>query len=88
MYNLLRTSILALCNGALYHESCPSEWKDVNLTALHKGDSTQECTNYRGLSVMAHCGKLLERMILNRLDRLVAYNPGCMHTGYTVRLCG
>jgi len=75
--NLLRT-ILALCNDALYHESCPSEWKDVNLTALHKGDSTQECTNYRGLSVMAHCGKLLERMILNRLDRLVAYNPGCI----------
>jgi hypothetical protein len=74
----LHRAMLALCNGALKCETCPPSWRDVTITAAHKGDDKTECTNYRGLSVMSHCGKLLERMILNRLRKITERNPGCI----------
>jgi len=68
-----------LCNGALRCEVCPPLWKDVGITVLYKGkDSRADCNNWRGLSVLSHLGKVLERLILNRLQKIIDRTPGCI----------
>ena len=42
------------------------EWKDATIKVLHKKDRT-ECSNYRGLSLVAHAGKVLLKIVANRL---------------------
>ena len=44
----------------------PQEWKDATIKVLHKKDRT-ECGNYRGLSLVAHAGKVLFKIVANRL---------------------
>ena len=68
-----------LCNGALRCGVGPPLWKDVAITVLYKGkESRTDCNSWRGLSVMSHLGKLLERLILNRLQRVIDRTPGCI----------
>ena len=43
------------------------EWKDAVISILFKKGSPALCDNYRGLSLINHTGKLLERMLQNRL---------------------
>jgi hypothetical protein len=45
----------------------PNEMKDVIIAILFKKGDKRDTGNYRGLSLIAHLGKVLERMILNRL---------------------
>ena len=35
----------------------PLEWKDATINVLHKKKDRTECSNYRGLSLVAHAGK-------------------------------
>ena len=44
----------------------PQEWKDATIKVLHKKDRT-ECSNYRGLSLVAHAGTVLLKIVANRL---------------------
>jgi hypothetical protein len=41
--------------------------KDVIIAVLFKKGSALDCNNYRGLSLISHLGKVLERLIQNRL---------------------
>ena len=45
----------------------PQEWKDANIKVLHKKKDRTECSNYRGLSLVAHAGKVLLKIVANRL---------------------
>ena len=45
----------------------PQEWKDATIKVLHKKMDRTECSNYRGLSLVAHAGKVLLRIVANRL---------------------
>ena len=45
----------------------PQEWKDATIKALHKKKDRTECSNYRGLSLVAHAGKVLLKIVANRL---------------------
>ena len=36
----------------------PQEWKDATIKVLHKKKDRTECSNYRGLSLVAHAGKV------------------------------
>ena len=45
--------------------------KDVIIYILFKKGSRLDCNNYRGLSLISHLGKVLERLIQNRLIRCV-----------------
>ena len=45
----------------------PQEWKDATSMVLHKKDRT-ECCNYRGISLVANSGKVLLKVIANRLS--------------------
>ena len=45
----------------------PQEWKDATIEVLHKKKDRTECSNYRGLSLVAHAGKILLKNVPNRL---------------------
>ena len=43
----------------------PQEWKDATIKVLHKKKDRMECSNYRGLSLVAHAGKVLLKIVAN-----------------------
>ena len=43
----------------------PSEWKKGNVVPIHKKDDKQNVKNYRPVSLLPICGKILERLIYN-----------------------
>ena len=45
----------------------PQEWKDATMKVLHKKKDRTECSNCRGLSLVAHAGKVLLKIVANRL---------------------
>ena len=45
----------------------PQEWKDATIKVLHKKKDRTECSNYRGLSLVAHACKVLLKIVANRL---------------------
>ena len=46
----------------------PQQWKDAIIMALHKKKYRTECDNYRGISLVAHAGKILLEIIARRLS--------------------
>ena len=49
----------------------PQEWKDATIKVLHKKKDRTECSNYRGLSLVAHAGKVLLKIVANRLGDFI-----------------
>ena len=49
----------------------PQEWKDATIKVLHKKKDRTECSNYRGLSLVAHACKVLLKIVANRLGNSV-----------------
>ena len=41
----------------------PQQWKDDIIMVLHKKKDRSECGNYRGVSLVAHTGKILLKII-------------------------
>ncbi|KAL4083153.1 hypothetical protein QTP88_028519 [Uroleucon formosanum] len=62
--------LLSVYNNCLANTTFPSRWKESRLVLLHKGPSkpTTEPSSYRPLCMLDSSGKLLERLILARLD--------------------
>ena len=46
----------------------PQQWKYVIITVLRKKKDRTECGNYRGISLVAHAGKVLLKIIARRLS--------------------
>ena len=46
----------------------PQPWKDAIITVLHIKKDRTECGNYRGISLVAHAGKVLLKIIARRLS--------------------
>ena len=52
----------------LEQEKIPEEWRESILIPIFKGKGdVQDCSNYRGIKVMSHTLKILERMMDGRL---------------------
>ena len=45
----------------------PDLWKKANVTPVHKKNDKQQIKNYRPISMLPICGKMLEKIIFNRL---------------------
>ena len=43
----------------------PQEWKDATTKVLHKKKDRTKCTKYRGLSLVAHAGKVPLKIVAN-----------------------
>ena len=48
-------------------EVIPQQLKDASIIRLYKNGNHQLCDNYRGISLLTIAGKLLARVLLNRL---------------------
>ena len=46
----------------------PQQWEYVIIMVLHKKKDQTECGNYRGVSLVAHAGKILLKIIARRLN--------------------
>ena len=46
----------------------PQQWKYVIIVVLHKKKDRAECGIYRGISLVAHAGKILLNVIARRLS--------------------
>ena len=64
VWNLLKTCWV--------EEGKPSDWEESEMVTLYKqkGDS-MECENYRGIKLMEHILKLLERVIEGKLRKII-----------------
>ena len=45
----------------------PQEWKDATIKVLHKKKDRSKRRNYKGISLVAHVGKVLLNIVANRL---------------------
>jgi len=68
---LLRRELLNLFNACLNSEKIPQDFKDATIVTIYKrkGDRA-ECGNHRGISLLAIAGKVLAKIILNRLKEI------------------
>ena len=74
LFKITLNNDLALCQRLLdivvrtwRGSEVPQRWKYAIIMVLHKKDRT-ECGNYRGISLVAHVGKILLRIIVRRLS--------------------
>ena len=52
-------------------ELCPEDWKNGHISILaKKGDLTQ-CGNYRGIMLLSVPGRILSKILLNRIKKKV-----------------
>ena len=67
-YDSTKDFILKLFNSSLYHGCYPKVFKKSQITMLHKpGKPKSEITSYRPLSLTSSLGKILEKIITNRV---------------------
>ena len=52
----------------------PSEWKKGNIVPIHKKSDKQTLKNYRPVSLLPICGKILEQLMFNEMFKLFIEN--------------
>jgi len=55
-------------------ERMPQDWKDANIVPIFKKGSRKDCGNYRGISLLSIAGKIMARIILNRINKKLTPN--------------
>ena len=64
-----------LCNNMLDGKEFPEDWKSSILVPLYKGKGdARECGSYRGVKLLEHGLKVMERVVEKRLRNLVKIN--------------
>ena len=53
--------------SCLENEKFPIEWKKANVVPVYKRNNKQLIENYRPISLLPVCGKILERLIYNKM---------------------
>ena len=78
-HDSINISMLKLCALSIYKpveiifKQCietgvfPSEWKKANIVLIHKKGDKQTLENYRPVSFLPICGKILERLMFNEM---------------------
>ena len=51
-----------------------SKWKKGNVVPIHKKDEKQNVKNYRLVSLLPKCGKIIERLIYNAMHDSLTEN--------------
>ena len=65
----------------------PNEWKKANVVPVHKKNDKQLLKNYRPISLLPICGKVLERILYNSMfeffiqNNLITPNQSSFKTG-------
>ena len=64
----LRRRLLDIVVVSIWRGGEVPQWKDAIIMVLHKKKDRTECGNYRGISLVAHAGKILLKIIARRLS--------------------
>ena len=64
----LRRRLLDIVVRVWRGSEVPQQWKDAIIMVLHKKKDRTESGNYRGISLVAHAGKILLKIIARRLS--------------------
>jgi hypothetical protein len=65
-------AMTGVCNGILQGEKMPQDWMDSLLVPLYKGKGdARECGSYRGVKLLEHGMKVLERILEKRLRQRI-----------------
>ena len=64
----LRRRLLDIVVHIWKGDEVPQQWKYVLIMVLHKKKDRTECGNYRGISLVAHAGKILLKIVARRLS--------------------
>ncbi|XP_076059549.1 uncharacterized protein LOC143036186 [Oratosquilla oratoria] len=67
---VLKMRLHSLILKAWEEKQAPSDWKDALLITIFKKGDRRECGNYRGISLLSIAGKVLARILLNRLQNV------------------
>ena len=63
----LAPSMTMMFNKILSRGTFPRIWKQANVTPIHKKGSRQYVKNYRPISLLSCVGKILQRLLFNKL---------------------
>ena len=70
--NVLAEQLHIVLGSIWDKEDVPQQFKDANIVTIWKRKgSKSDCSNYRGISLLAIAGKILGRVLLNRLTRSI-----------------
>jgi len=71
--------ILDLCNGIVKEGCIPEDWKSSVVLPIYKwkGDP-MECESYRGIKLLEHAIKLVERIFKHRIRQQQQRSPACV----------
>ena len=65
--------IKKLCQRVLDGKGMPEEWKSV-VVPIYKGKDVMDCGAYRGVKLLEHAMKIVDRVLENRIRGLVTIN--------------
>ena len=65
--NSLFRPLELIFNDCLANGIFPSDWKKVNIVPVHKKNDKKRLNNYRPISLLSICSKMLERLIFNEM---------------------
>ena len=64
--------ILDLCNGIVKEGSIPEDWKSSVVLPIYKGKGDpMECGSYRGIKLLEHATKVVERIFEHRIPQQI-----------------
>ena len=70
----ITTPLTILFQKSIDDGKIPDDWREANITAIHKKGSKADPGNYRGVSLTSVMGKLLERVVKNEMDAYIENN--------------
>ena len=73
-----KPALLQYLNDILNSGEVPQSMRDSIISILFKKGDPLLCANYRTLCINEHLGKLLERLVLNRINILIKAVKGCI----------
>ena len=79
--------LLINCKKCLEKVCFPNKWKKANVVPVHKKNDKQLLKNYRPISLLPVCGKVLERLLYNSMfeffiqNNLITPNQSGFKTG-------
>ena len=74
--------LTCLFNKSLASGQFPDEWKDANLTPVHKSGSKNLVNNYRGIALLSVVSKVLERCVFPRIYNHVVPHLNSLQHGF------
>ena len=82
---------IALCvlfNQSIQTGCVPQDWRDANVTPLHKKGPRSDKKNYRPVSLTSQVVKILERLIQDSILKLLQENATitCHQHGFSIRM--